>query len=81
MEEIKKELKQIKIQVRLGIKQKEIKQQYGILLLDSIEKAINYTRCCKSDSELLKIDKYNEPLTGKKGTDISSSVGDSLDDF
>lgn len=45
MKEIRKELKQIKIQVRLGIEQKEIKQQYGILLLDSIEKAINYTRC------------------------------------
>jgi hypothetical protein len=43
--------------------------------------AITVTRCCESDSEQLKIDKYNEPLTGKKGTDISSSVGDSLDDF
>jgi len=40
MENVKLELKQIKIQVRLGIEQKEIKQQYGILLLDSIEKAI-----------------------------------------
>jgi hypothetical protein len=43
--------------------------------------AITVTLCCESDSEQLKIDKYNEPLTGKKGTDISSSVGDSLDDF
>jgi hypothetical protein len=43
--------------------------------------AITVTRCCESDREQLKIDKYNEPLTGKKGTDISSSVGDSLDDF
>ena len=51
------------------------------VLAKKIETAINYTRCCKSDSEKLKIDKYNEPLTGKKGTDISSSVGDSLDDF
>jgi len=50
------------------------------LLKDTIQ-AIEVIRCCKSDSEQLKIDKYNEPLTGKKGTDISSSVGDSLDDF
>ena len=56
MKDVKLELKQIKIQVRLGIEQKEIKQQYGILLLDSIEKAINYTHCCKSDSEPLVCD-------------------------
>ena len=26
-------------------------------IIDAIEEAINYTRCCKSDSELLKIPK------------------------
>ena len=53
MEELKQELKQLKIQIRVGIDQKQISKDWGIFLLASLEKAINYTRCCKSDSELL----------------------------
>ena len=61
MDKLKKELKQLKIQIRVGIDQKQISQDWGILLLDNLEEAINYTRCCKSDSEQLKI-----PKTTKK---------------
>ena len=46
MDKLKKELKQLKIQIRVGIDQKQISQDWGILLLDNIEEAINYTRCC-----------------------------------
>lgn len=53
MDKLKKELKQLKIQIRVGIDQKQISQDWGILLLDNLEEAINYTRCCKSDNELL----------------------------
>tara|TARA_R110002167_G_scaffold331972_1_gene538726 strand:- start:213 stop:452 length:240 start_codon:yes stop_codon:yes gene_type:complete len=49
--------------------------------IDELEQAINFTGCCESDSEQLKIDKYNEPLTGEKGTYIGSIIGDCLDDF
>ena len=59
MDEIKKELKQIKIQVILGIEQKEIKQQYGILLLDSIEKA-----------ELLTLTDVVKPFYCEKQTNL-----------
>ena len=53
MDKLKKELKQLKIQIRVGIDQKQISQDWGILLLDNLEEAINYTHSCKSDSELL----------------------------
>jgi len=46
MDKLKKELKQLKIQIRVGIDQKQISQDWGILLLDNLEEAINYTRCC-----------------------------------
>lgn len=32
-------------------------------------------------SEQLKIEKYNEPLTGKNGTYVSDKVGDYIDNF
>jgi hypothetical protein len=32
-------------------------------------------------SEQLKIEKYNKPLTGQNGTDISDKVGDYIDNF
>jgi hypothetical protein len=46
MNKLKKELKQLKIQIRVGIDQKQISQDWGILLLDNLEEAINYTHCC-----------------------------------
>jgi hypothetical protein len=58
MNKLKQELKQLKIQIRVGIDQKQISQDWGILLLDNLEEAINYTRCCKSDSELLPTKQY-----------------------
>jgi hypothetical protein len=47
MNKLKKELKQLKIQIRVGIDQKQISQDWGILLLDNLEEAINYTHCCE----------------------------------
>jgi len=47
MNKLKKELKQLKIQTRVGIDQKQISQDWGIFLLDTLEEAINYTRCCE----------------------------------
>ena len=32
-------------------------------------------------SEQLKIEKYNDPLTGKNGTYVSDKVGDYIDNF
>ena len=55
--------------------------EYSKEIIKSTDQQLILSGVVKSDSEQLKIDKYNEPLTGKKGTDISSSVGDSLDDF
>tara|TARA_B100000768_G_scaffold153206_1_gene149338 strand:- start:20 stop:178 length:159 start_codon:yes stop_codon:yes gene_type:complete len=46
MEDLKKELKQLKIQIRVGIDQNQITKDWGILLLDNLEKAINYTHSC-----------------------------------
>ena len=74
-------LNKLELAVGETVMAKKVKENINELILDVKNEAINYTHSCKSDSEQLKIDKYNEPLTGKKGTDISSSVGDSLDDF
>ena len=52
MNKLKKELKQLKIQIRVGIDQKQISQDWGILLLDNLEEAINYTHCCEELKEL-----------------------------
>jgi hypothetical protein len=54
MEKLKQELKQLKIQIRVGIDQKQISQDWGILLLDNLEVAINYTRCSTQFNALLQ---------------------------
>lgn len=59
MNKLKQELKQLKIQIRVGIDQKQISQDWGIFLLSTLEEAINYTHSCESDSEQLHTEVFN----------------------
>jgi len=60
MNKLKQELKQLKIQIRVGIEQKQISQDWGILLLDNLEEAINYTRFNVSNRRELLLDFLKE---------------------
>jgi len=44
-------------QVSLDLNEDEIKQEYSLFKAEN--KAINYTHCCKSDSELLHTKVFN----------------------
>ena len=52
---------------RYGDNRNEIAK--ALFLLNEIKEAINYTRCCKSDSELLPKRLSNEAYTMARGTD------------
>tara|TARA_R100000541_G_scaffold23989_1_gene33756 strand:- start:131 stop:433 length:303 start_codon:yes stop_codon:yes gene_type:complete len=53
MENLTQRLRKLKLDIRIGMEEKQINQDLGIILLDDLEKAIKDTHCCKSDSELL----------------------------
>tara|TARA_R110000764_G_scaffold230096_1_gene321200 strand:+ start:47 stop:322 length:276 start_codon:yes stop_codon:yes gene_type:complete len=72
MEKLKQELKQLKIQIRVGIDQKQISQDWGILLLDNLEEAINYTRCC---TELCDKEKQAYKKGWEDGWEDGAKVG------
>ena len=53
MENLTQRLRKLKLDIRIGMEEKQINQDLGIILLDDLEKAINDTHSCKSDSEKL----------------------------
>ena len=66
VDKLKQDLKQLKIQIRVGVGPRPISQDWGILLLDNLEKVIKHTRCSETlkDKKKLKVILKTNKLEG-----------------